>query len=118
VIRLAKGVGLLGISLGVTMHDTLIRPDADETTEERPSVPGLLAAAAWAIGLAVGLGALIAGHPVLAAVAAIMGLMAPWLGLGWIEHTHHRVDGAEPVSVRRSADGPAFPQSSWVAPGV
>jgi hypothetical protein len=69
------------------MNDTMTRPEAEQTAEESPSVPGLVAAAAWAIGLAVGLGALIAGHPVLAAVAAIMGLLAPWLGLGWIEHT-------------------------------
>jgi hypothetical protein len=100
------------------MNDTLSRPEADEVTQNRPSVPGLIAAAAWAIGLAVGLGALIAGHPVLGAVAAVMGLLAPWLGLGWIEHTHHRVDDAELASESRSAVGPAFPRSSWIARGI
>jgi hypothetical protein len=87
------------------MNDTSSRPEDVEITEDGPSVPGLVAAAAWAIGLAVGLGALIAGHPVLAAVAAIMGLMAPWFGLGWIEHTHRRVDDAELVSVSRPLVG-------------
>jgi hypothetical protein len=94
------------------MNDTLTRPGAEQIVEESPSVAGLVAAAAWAIGLAVGLGALIAGHPVMAAVAAIMGLMAPWLGLGWIEHTLAvRVDDAELVSAGRSVVSPAVPVS-------
>jgi hypothetical protein len=48
----------------------------------------------------------------MAAVAAIMGLMAPWLGLGWIEHTLAvRVDDAELVSAGRSVVSPAVPVS-------
>jgi hypothetical protein len=66
-----------------------------EFVEDGPTVPGLVAAAAWAIGLAVGLFALVAGHPVVAAVAAVMGLLAPWLGLGWVVHTRRRVDDAD-----------------------
>jgi hypothetical protein len=71
------------------------RSVTDGRDPEGPSPVGLLAAAAWAVGLAVGLAALIAGHPVAAAVAAIMGLLAPWFGLGWIGHTSRRADDAD-----------------------
>lgn len=86
------------------MNDTLTRPEAERILEEGPSVPGIVAAAVWAIGLALGLSALIAGHP----VAAIMGLMAPWLGLGWIEHTRAVVSKTPNwSSAGRSVVGPA-----------
>lgn len=62
---------------------------------EAPNLTGLIAAAAWAVGLAVGLCALIAGHAVLAAVAGVMGLLAPWLGLGWVVQGRDRADNSE-----------------------
>ncbi len=63
--------------------------------DEAPNLAGLIAAAAWAVGLAVGLFALIAGHAAVAAVAAVMALLAPWLGLGWMVHGRYRVDNSE-----------------------
>ncbi len=67
----------------------------DPLRGDASNLAGLIAATAWAIGLAVGLFALIAGHDGLAAVAAIMALLAPWLGLGWMVHGRHRVDNSE-----------------------
>jgi hypothetical protein len=43
----------------------------------------------------VGLFALIAGHGAVAAVAAVTGLLAPWLGLGWMVHGRYWVDNSE-----------------------
>jgi hypothetical protein len=64
----------------------------DSLRGEAPNLTGLIAAAVWAAGLAVGLCALIAGHAAVAAVAGVMGLLAPWLGLGWVVHGRHRAD--------------------------
>jgi hypothetical protein len=57
-------------------------------SEGTVNVPGLVAAAAWAIALAGGLVALIAGHDMVAAVVLVLGVMAPWFGVAWVSHSH------------------------------
>jgi Flp pilus assembly protein TadB len=58
----------------------------------RPTFLGLVAAAAWLVGLVVGVSALITGHPVVAAVSVVLALGAPWLGLAWNLHARLRAD--------------------------
>jgi hypothetical protein len=62
------------------------------------SVPGLIAAATWAIGLAVGVAALIAGHVQMAAIALLVAVTAPLLGLAWVSRGK---DGAARLGARR-----------------
>jgi hypothetical protein len=76
-------------------HIRAAHAHAGDYIDDAPTLAGLIAAAAWAVGLAVGLCALIAGHAAVAAVAAVMGFLAPWLGLGWVVHGRHRVDNSE-----------------------
>lgn len=60
-------------------------PAATSDSDERAvSVPGLVAAATWAIGLAIGLAAMAAGHELLAGVSLVLAIMSPWLGLAWV----------------------------------
>jgi hypothetical protein len=60
---------------------------------ERPTVLGLVAAAVWLVGLVVSVFELVAGHLLVAAVAVVLALVAPWLGLAWNLHARLRADG-------------------------
>jgi hypothetical protein len=68
-----------------------------------------MAAAAWAIGLAVGLLALLSGHTAVAAVALVLAIMSPWLGLALASRTQRPVTGS---------DKPAPFPSDWHGLGV
>ncbi len=59
---------------------------------DRPTVLGLVAAAVWLVGLVVGVTALMAGHPAVAAISVVSALVAPWLGLAWNLHARLRAD--------------------------
>ncbi len=52
--------------------------------ERMVSVPGLVAAATWAVGLVIGLVAMAAGHELLAGVSLVLAIMSPWFGLAWV----------------------------------
>jgi hypothetical protein len=73
------------LALGVIMVYT--GSDAGGPGESAVNVPGLIAAAAWAIALACGLVALIAGQDMVAAVVLVLGVMAPWFGVAWVSHS-------------------------------
>lgn len=60
------------------------------------SVIGRLAAATWAVGLVVGLIALVIGDALVATLALIVAVTAPWFGLAWMLHSQRRVFVAEP----------------------
>ncbi|OBK46994.1 hypothetical protein [Mycobacterium sp. 1081908.1] len=62
----------------------------DRSGPVRPSIPGLVAAATWAVGLAVGVLALITGHAGPAVVALLLAVVAPWLGLVWVSRSQRR----------------------------
>ncbi|MHA7650104.1 hypothetical protein ACX9NE_10205 [Mycobacterium sp. ML4] len=57
---------------------------AGHSRERSVSVPGLVAAATWAVGLAIGLVALAGQHELLAGVALVSAIMSPWFGLAWV----------------------------------
>lgn len=57
---------------------------ASDSDERAVSVPGVVAAATWAVGLAIGLAAMAVGHELLAGVSLVVAIMSPWLGLGWV----------------------------------
>jgi hypothetical protein len=67
--------------------------------ENTVNVPGLVAAVAWAVALAGGLVALIAGHDMLAAVVLVLGVMAPWFGVAWVSHSGRPAPADEAVSL-------------------
>jgi hypothetical protein len=56
----------------------------------RPSIPGLVAAAIWAAGLAVGVVALVTGHTGAALAALLLAVAAPWFGLAWVSRSQRR----------------------------
>jgi hypothetical protein len=85
----ANGVALQNISLGVKM------PYTGNGPVERPTVLGLVVAAVWLVGLVLGVSALVVGHPVVAAVAVVFALVAPWLGLAWNLHARLRADDVQ-----------------------
>jgi hypothetical protein len=51
---------------------------------------GVVAAAIWAVGLVVGVLAMVTGHAGLAIVALVLAVAAPWLGLAWVSHHRRR----------------------------
>jgi Flp pilus assembly protein TadB len=78
------------------------------------SVVGRLAAATWAVGLAVGLIALVIGDPMVASVALIVAVTAPWFGLAWMLHNQRRVFVAEPDrAAKRSHKRAPLPSSGY-----
>jgi hypothetical protein len=85
----ANGVALQNISLGVKM------PYTGNGPVERPTVLGLVVAAVWLVGLVLGVSALVVGHPVVAAVAVVFALVAPWLALAWNLHARLRADDVQ-----------------------
>jgi hypothetical protein len=54
------------------------------------SVAGFVAAGIWAVGLVVGVLALVTGHAGVAVVALILAVAAPWAGLAWVSHGQRR----------------------------
>jgi hypothetical protein len=68
----------------------------------------VVAAAVWLVGLVVGVFALLAGHPVVAAVSVVLALAAPWVGLAWNLHARLRADD---VKLPFSGDGLPFNRS-------
>ncbi|MGB9222493.1 hypothetical protein [Mycobacterium sp.] len=72
------------------------------------NVPGLVAAAAWAVALAGGLVALIAGHVMVAAVVLVLGVMAPWFGVAWVSHSGRPAPADEAVSLPTGLHGLGF----------
>ncbi|MDP7731686.1 MULTISPECIES: hypothetical protein [Mycobacterium] len=66
--------------------DALVQGPAttSESGERTVSVPGLVAAGTWAVGLVIGLAAMAVGHELLAGVSLVVAIMSPWLGLAWV----------------------------------
>jgi hypothetical protein len=54
------------------------------------SVAGFVAAGIWAVGLVVGVLALMTGHAGVAVVALILAVGAPWAALAWVSHGQRR----------------------------
>ena len=79
-----------------TTSDAGDRVPAAQPSGEKVSVRGLVVAAAWALGLAVGLIALAIGHQVVAVVALVLAVMAPGLGLAWVSHSRRANPDAPP----------------------
>lgn len=61
-------------------------------------VSGLVVAAIWAVGLAIGVIALVTGH--IGAAIAALGVAAsgPWLGLAWAAHAQRGPCSVDPSS--------------------
>lgn len=57
---------------------------SSDSGERTISVPGLVAAAIWAVGLVIGLVAMAGGHELFAGVSLVVAIMSPWFGLGWV----------------------------------
>lgn len=77
------------------MNHTASGLTTSESDQSGASLPGLVAAAIWAVGLMAGLVALATGHAAVAAVCLVLAAMSPWLGLAWVSHSQRRV--AEPA---------------------
>jgi Flp pilus assembly protein TadB len=71
------------------------------------SVPGLLAAGAWTVGLIIGLIAIAAGHDLLAGVALVLAIVSPWFGLAWVSH-NQRSDMRRQRSAARANQAPSY----------
>jgi hypothetical protein len=69
------------------------------------SVPGLVAAAIWALGLVIGVLALVNGNAGVAVAALVMAVAAPWFGLAWISHSQRRAYDVALYLHRSRADG-------------
>ena len=61
-------------------------------------VPGLVAAALWAVGLMAGVVALVSGHAAVAVAALIVAVAAPWFGLAWVTRSRRRADGCARIA--------------------
>jgi hypothetical protein len=57
------------------------------------SLPGLVAAVAWAIGLAVGVFGLFAGHAGVVIAASVVAVVAPLLGVAWLSYSQRNRAG-------------------------
>ena len=81
-------------------HGAAVSSDSGDDTV---SVPGLVAAGAWALGLMVGLVALATGHQLIAGVALILAIMSPWFGLAWVSRGQRREAHARLITGREVA---------------
>lgn len=79
------------------------------------SVPGVIAASVWAIGLLIGLIALGTGHDLVAVPALSLAIMSPWFGLAWVARAQRQVAAAEQWSV--SEQGTSY-AGGWPATPV
>lgn len=74
------------------MNDTATRDDVQRdahfassaANQSGVSVPGVIAAAIWAVGLVAAVIALATGHGAVATVILLVAVMSPWLGLAWV----------------------------------
>ncbi len=73
----------------------------------RSSIPGLVAAAVWAVGLAVGVLALVTGHVGAAVVALLLAVVAPWFGLACVSRSQRRAFNVALFLHGTRADGSA-----------
>ena len=83
--------GPLHAANGVVDHGRIPHRPAGEGREADFSVPGIVAAAIWAVGLVVGVFAMATGHAVVAVVALVVAVAAPWFGLVCVAHGRRRV---------------------------
>ncbi|ORB69122.1 hypothetical protein BST45_10790 [Mycobacterium shinjukuense] len=85
----------------ITGSDTIAPdPAAQPTASEHGfRVPGVVAAATWALGLAAGLIALATGHTAVAIGALSGAIMSPWIGLAWMSHGQRQVVDSEPAPI-------------------
>lgn len=72
---------------------TVVGHSGDDTI----SIPGVIVAVFWAIGLVVGVAALSSGHYLAAGIALVLAIIAPWVGLAWMVRTPD--EGAAPERV-------------------
>ncbi|OBJ50758.1 hypothetical protein [Mycobacterium sp. 1423905.2] len=79
------------------------------------SIPGLIAAGAWALGLVVGLIALTTSHLGVAAVALVAAVISPWVGLAWIRGVQRR---AVPFAGMPRRQGPSTASFTGGLPGL
>ncbi|QNI08903.1 hypothetical protein GAN17_23620 [Mycobacterium kubicae] len=101
---------LLGVVMVYTGHGAArCAHAADDAATSGVSIPGLIAAGAWALGLVAGIVALVTGHTAVAAVALVGAVMAPWLGLALIGHRDH---GAS-FSTRQPVEGSSADATSF-----
>lgn len=61
-------------------------------------VSGLVVAAVWAVGLAIGVIALLTGHSGAAIAALGVAASGPWLGLAWAARGQHGPFNGDPSS--------------------
>src|ERR1700730_12813806 len=108
--NLALGVMMVytGGDAGGSAHGALAIPSVP--SESTVNVPGLVAAAAWAVALAGGVVALIAGHDMVAAVVLVLGVMAPWFGVAWVSRSGRPAPADEAVSRPTGFHAPGIPR--------
>lgn len=75
---------MVHLATDVVAHGSAMTGDSDE---DAFSVPGLLAAATWAIGLVIGLVAMTHGHELVAGVSLVLAILSPWFGLAWLSQS-------------------------------
>jgi hypothetical protein len=71
-------------------------------------IPGRVAAALWALGVLVGVLALLTGHAGLAIMGLVLAVAAPWFGLAWVSHSHRRADGSAWAASAPVVTGPVL----------
>ncbi|BDB45449.1 MULTISPECIES: hypothetical protein [Mycobacterium] len=78
--------------MGHIATDTAVHGPVPSSESEVPTVtlPGLAAAGVWAVGLIVGVVALLTGHLLVAGVALVLAIMAPWFGMAWVSRGRSR----------------------------
>lgn len=96
-MRHVNAYSLQQLSLGAMMENggrsyTLDRSAAAGSTQGDFSMPGLAAAAIWAIGLIVGMSSLATGHLAVALLALVVAVITPWIGLAWVRRGVLRSD--------------------------
>jgi hypothetical protein len=104
-------LGIDTLTHGAAMHAAI----HDDSGERDVSAPGLLAAAAWAIGLAIGLIALTSGHELLAGVALVLAIISPWFGLAWVALGQRADAGRQQRAATVAADQITSYAGGWPA---
>ena len=80
---------------------------AGEGVENDLSVPCLVATATWAVGLSVGVVALLGGQVAMAIVALVVAVVAPLLGLAWVSQGQRRIYNVALYLHGSRSNGPA-----------
>jgi hypothetical protein len=89
-------------------HGPVVTSDSNQRTV---SVPGLLAAATWTVGLVIGLIAVAAGHDLLAGLALILAIMSPWFGVAWVSRAQ-RCDMRRQRNAARTSQAESY-EGGW-----